>query len=164
MCVNVQCAFNAAMLVSQKKRWHTSQFMLVALSLVSRQFLKLFFKPFGQYLYVSHPHMRLSNNLTGKNQLLKFNSTWRKKFNLELTENSINSSVTINTSWIFFFLIFNLPFYLFIFLLFICAYNVWVISPPFPPPPPLPLRPLPLSLPPPRYPAETILPLFLILL
>jgi hypothetical protein len=45
-------------------------------------------------------------------------------------------------------------FYLFIFkifivLLFVCAYNVWVISPPCPHPLPYhPLRPLPLSLPP----------------
>jgi hypothetical protein len=38
------------------------------------------------------------------------------------------------------------------FLLFICAYNVWAISPPFSPPPPLP-----------PYLAETILPLSLIL-
>jgi hypothetical protein len=29
-------------------------------------------------------------------------------------------------------------FFIFIFILFICAYNVWVISPPLPPPPPLP--------------------------
>jgi hypothetical protein len=41
-----------------------------------------------------------------------------------------------------------------IFILFICAYNVWVISPPFPPSPSLT----------PRYQAETILPLSLILL
>jgi hypothetical protein len=44
-----------------------------------------------------------------------------------------------------------------IFILFICAYNVWVISPPFP-------HPLPYTPQPPRYPAETILPLSLILL
>jgi hypothetical protein len=49
------------------------------------------------------------------------------------------------------------------FILFICAYNAWVISPPSPTPPYHPLRPLPLP-PPPQYPAETILPLFLILL
>jgi hypothetical protein len=52
---------------------------------------------------------------------------------------------------------------LFVCFLFICAYNVWVISPPFPQPLPHPPRPLPLP-PPPRYPAETILPLSLILL
>jgi hypothetical protein len=46
---------------------------------------------------------------------------------------------------------------LFFFLLFVCAYNVWVISPFFPPPPP--------SYPqPPYYQAETILSLSLILL
>jgi hypothetical protein len=49
-----------------------------------------------------------------------------------------------------------------IFILFICAYNVWVISPPS-------LRPLPYPPPPlppltPRYPAKTILPLSLLLL
>jgi hypothetical protein len=155
MCINVQCAFNAAMLLLQKKRWHISQFMLVALLLVSRQFLTLFFKPFGQYLHVSHLHMRLLNNLKGK-KINFWSSTPHegKQFNLELTENSINSSVTINTLWIFFFLSFNLLFYLFIFLLFICAYNARVISPPFPPPTPLP----------PCYQAETILPLSLILL
>jgi hypothetical protein len=52
---------------------------------------------------------------------------------------------------------------LLLFLLFICAYNVWVISPPFPLPssfPPFPPSP---SLPH-RYQAETILPLSLILL
>jgi hypothetical protein len=49
-------------------------------------------------------------------------------------------------------------------LLFIRAYKAWVISPPCPHPLPYhPLRPLPLP-PPPQYPAETILPLFLILL
>jgi hypothetical protein len=48
----------------------------------------------------------------------------------------------------------------FIFILFICAYNVWVISPPFPSPPPLHAPP-PL---PSRYPAETILPLSLLFL
>jgi hypothetical protein len=49
------------------------------------------------------------------------------------------------------------------FLLFICAYNVWVISPPFPAAPavPAPPAPGPLS---PRYQTETILPLSLILL
>jgi hypothetical protein len=46
---------------------------------------------------------------------------------------------------------------------FICAYNVWVISPLFPHP--LLNHPAPsLFPPPPRYPAETILPLSLILL
>jgi hypothetical protein len=52
----------------------------------------------------------------------------------------------------------------FIILLFICVYKAWVISPPCPHP--LPYHPLcPLSLTPtPQYPAETILPLFLILL
>jgi hypothetical protein len=55
-------------------------------------------------------------------------------------------------------------FLIFIVLLFICAYNSWVISPPCPHPLPYhPHHPLPL-LPPPRYPAETILPLSLILL
>jgi hypothetical protein len=49
-----------------------------------------------------------------------------------------------------------------IFILFICAYNVWVISLPFPPPPSF-LSPLAPSLTP-CYPAETILPLSLILL
>jgi hypothetical protein len=50
------------------------------------------------------------------------------------------------------------------FILFICAYNVWVISHPFPPPPPLhpPFPPLPpLN---PCYLAEIILPLSLIML
>jgi hypothetical protein len=52
------------------------------------------------------------------------------------------------------------------FIIFICAYNVWVISSPFPPPPPLPPpRPAPSLTPPtPRYQAETILPLTLVLL
>jgi hypothetical protein len=54
-------------------------------------------------------------------------------------------------------------YYFFLFLLFICAYNVWVIATPFPLPtpfsPPPPYPPLP-----PRYQAETILPLSLILL
>jgi hypothetical protein len=46
-----------------------------------------------------------------------------------------------------------------------CAYNAWVISPPCPHPLPYhPLRPLPLPPQPPQYPAETILPLSLILL
>jgi hypothetical protein len=49
----------------------------------------------------------------------------------------------------------------FFFLLFICAYNVWVIAPTFPHPVPYP--PPPRS-PPPHYQAETILPLSLILL
>jgi hypothetical protein len=45
-----------------------------------------------------------------------------------------------------------------------CAYKAWVISPSSPHPLPYhPLRPLPLP-PPPQYPAETILPLSLILL
>jgi hypothetical protein len=49
-------------------------------------------------------------------------------------------------------------------LLFICAYKAWVISPPCPHPLPYhPLCPLPLPSPP-QYPAETILPLSLILL
>jgi hypothetical protein len=47
--------------------------------------------------------------------------------------------------------------------LFICAYNVWVISPLFPPPPSLSPASY-LSPPPPRYQAETILPLSLVLL
>jgi hypothetical protein len=57
----------------------------------------------------------------------------------------------------------------FFFLLFICAYNLWVISP-FPLLPPLPPQPLPYlpapSFPPtpPFYQAETILPLSIILL
>jgi hypothetical protein len=55
-------------------------------------------------------------------------------------------------------------FILFIYLLlFICAYNAWVISPPFSYPFPYPPT-LSLSPPFPRYPAETILPLSLILL
>jgi hypothetical protein len=45
------------------------------------------------------------------------------------------------------------------FLLFICAYKAWVISPPCPHPLHPSLSPLPL-----QYPAETILPLSLILL
>jgi hypothetical protein len=49
------------------------------------------------------------------------------------------------------------------FLLLICAYNVWVISPPFPHALPYPPAPS-FSPPPPHYPAETILPLSLILL
>jgi hypothetical protein len=54
--------------------------------------------------------------------------------------------------------------YLFIYSFsFICAYNVWVISPLFPCPLPSPPRPLP-PLPPPCYPTETTLPLSLILL
>jgi hypothetical protein len=55
-------------------------------------------------------------------------------------------------------------FFFFIFLLlFICAYKDWFISPHCPHP--LPYHPLhPLPLPPPQYPAETILPLSLILL
>jgi hypothetical protein len=55
-------------------------------------------------------------------------------------------------------------FFIIIILLFICAYKTWVISPPCPHPLPYhPLRPLPPP-PTPQYPAETILPLFLILL
>jgi hypothetical protein len=54
--------------------------------------------------------------------------------------------------------------HIFFLLLFICAYKAWVISPPCPHPLPYhPLHPLPLP-PPPQYPAEIILPLFLILL
>jgi hypothetical protein len=54
--------------------------------------------------------------------------------------------------------------FIYLFILFTCAYNVWVISPSFPPPPPFPSQ-LPPSLPhPPHYQAETILPLSLILL
>jgi hypothetical protein len=47
------------------------------------------------------------------------------------------------------------------FLLFICAYNVWVISPPFPHPLPNPPTPS-LSLTYSHHPVETILPLSLI--
>jgi hypothetical protein len=47
--------------------------------------------------------------------------------------------------------------------LFICAYKAWVISPPFSHPFPYPLAPS-LCSPPPRYLAETILPLSLLLL
>jgi hypothetical protein len=48
-------------------------------------------------------------------------------------------------------------------LLFVCAYKAWFISPPCPHP--LPYHPLhPTPAPPAQYPAETILPLFLILL
>jgi hypothetical protein len=54
--------------------------------------------------------------------------------------------------------------FFFIVLLFICAYKAWVISPPCPHSLPYhPLRPLSLP-PPPQDPAETILPLSLILL
>jgi hypothetical protein len=49
------------------------------------------------------------------------------------------------------------------FILFICAYNVWVISSPFPPSPSSLFPSLTPHLTP-RYPAETILPLSLILL
>jgi hypothetical protein len=68
--------------------------------------------------------------------------------------------------WLQMRLCFTLFFFIFIFfiflLLFICAYKAWFISPPCPHPLPYhPLHPLPL---PPQYPAETILPLFLILL
>jgi hypothetical protein len=57
---------------------------------------------------------------------------------------------------------FQYPFFL-KFLLFICAFNVWSISPAFPLP--LPFSPAPsLSPLPPHYQAETILPLSLILL
>jgi hypothetical protein len=53
--------------------------------------------------------------------------------------------------------------YFFLFLLlFICAYKTWFISPPAPTPSLTTHSAL--SLPPPQYPAETILPLFLILL
>jgi hypothetical protein len=52
-------------------------------------------------------------------------------------------------------------FFLFL-LLFICAYKTWFISPPCPHP--LPYHPLRPSPSPPQYPAETILPLSLILL
>jgi hypothetical protein len=49
------------------------------------------------------------------------------------------------------------------FIIFICAYNVWVISPPFPHP--FHYHPTPsLCSPPPPYQAEAILPLSLILL
>jgi hypothetical protein len=59
---------------------------------------------------------------------------------------------------------FILFYFFFIILLFICAYKAWVISPPCHHPLPYhPLCPLPLP-PPPQYTAETILPLFLILL
>jgi hypothetical protein len=47
-------------------------------------------------------------------------------------------------------------FYFILFILFIYTYNVWVISPSFPPPPPLAT--------PPHFQAEIILPLCLILL
>jgi hypothetical protein len=50
----------------------------------------------------------------------------------------------------------NLLFFFIFLLLFICAYKAWFISPPYPHP--LPYHPLC------QYPAETILPLFLILL
>jgi hypothetical protein len=53
---------------------------------------------------------------------------------------------------------FNFFFFFIFLLLFIHAYKAWFISPPCPHP--LPYHPLP----PPQYPAETILPLFLILL
>jgi hypothetical protein len=60
------------------------------------------------------------------------------------------------------FFFFFIYLFIFIILLFICAYKAWVISPPCPHPLPYhPLCPLPLPAP---YPAETILPLFLILL
>jgi hypothetical protein len=54
--------------------------------------------------------------------------------------------------------------HLFCFVLFICAYNVWVISPPCPHPLLYHLLSPSLSLSPPQYPAETTLPLSLILL
>jgi hypothetical protein len=62
-----------------------------------------------------------------------------------------------------------LPFYEYKFffsivLLFICAYNAWVISPPCPLPLPYDLSTLSLSPTSPQYLAETILPLSLILL
>jgi hypothetical protein len=58
----------------------------------------------------------------------------------------------------------RLCFFFLIVLLFICAYNAWVISPPCPHPLPY-YPPCSLPLPPtPWYPAETILPLSLILL
>jgi hypothetical protein len=61
------------------------------------------------------------------------------------------------------FLFFFYFFFFFIFLLlFICAYKAWFISPPCPHP--LPYHPLHPLLLPPQYPAETILPLSLILL
>jgi hypothetical protein len=69
-------------------------------------------------------------------------------------------------SFFFFFKIWP-PWFLFLFfivLLFICAYKAWVISPPCPHPLPYHLlRPLPIPTPP-QYPAETVLPLSLILL
>jgi hypothetical protein len=54
--------------------------------------------------------------------------------------------------------------FFFLILLFICAYKAWVISPPCPQPLPYHHSAPSLSPPPPQYPAETILPLFLILL
>jgi hypothetical protein len=71
-------------------------------------------------------------------------------------------------NFIFIFIFFHFTrivflFFFFFLLLFICAYKDWFISPHCPHPLPYhPLRPLPL--PPPQYPAETILHLFLILL
>jgi hypothetical protein len=54
--------------------------------------------------------------------------------------------------------------HLIFFLLFICAYNVWVFSPPHPLLPPLPNLPSASPPLPPGYQAETILPLSVILL
>jgi hypothetical protein len=90
-----------------------------------------------------------------KNEILSFTSKWMELENIILSEVS-QAQKTKNRT-------FPLIWELF-FLLFICAYTVWVISPPFPLPPPLPMPPPPSFPHPPHYQAETILPLSLILL
>jgi hypothetical protein len=86
------------------------------------------------------------------------------QFSMFLPGDVIRASAPNSLDHIQFFVIHILLWFFKIILLFICAYKAWVISPPCPHPLPYhPLCLLPLP-PPPQDPAETILPLFLILL